>query len=75
VLYAFVQGWPDNKMAVVRALGTTSPQMPGKIANVLMLGYDGNLQFTQDEKGLTVTLPDAKPAAADIGITLKIVGA
>jgi alpha-L-fucosidase len=75
VLYAFVQGWPDNKMAVVQALGTTSPQMPGKIANVQMLGYDGNLQFTQDEKGLTVTLPDAKPAAADIGITLKIVGA
>jgi len=75
LLYAFVQGWPDNKTAVVQSLATTSPQMPGKIANVQMLGYDGNLQFTQDEKGLSVTLPDTKPDGADIGITLKITGA
>ncbi|MGB6431990.1 MAG: alpha-L-fucosidase [Candidatus Acidiferrales bacterium] len=75
LLYAFVQGWPDNNAAVVQSLGTTSPQMPGKITNVRMLGYDGNLQFTQDEKGLTVTLPGSKPASADIGVTLKITGA
>ena len=71
VLYAFVQGWPA-KEAVVESLAAASAQRPGKIVNVQMLGGGGSLQFTQDEKALRVTMPDAKPATADIGIALKI---
>ena len=70
-LYAFLQGWPANE-AVVQSLATASLQLPGKIASVQLLGRAGNLQFTQDEKSLRVTLPEAKPATADIGIALKI---
>ena len=42
-LYAFVQGWPE-KEAMVQALGLTSPQQPGKILKVEILGHKGDVQ-------------------------------
>ena len=68
-LYAFVMGWPE-KEAVVQALGTASPQAPGKIVNVELLGYKGALDWKQDDAALRVTMPAEK--ISDIGITLKV---
>jgi alpha-L-fucosidase len=68
-LYAFVMGWPD-KAAVVSALGLASPQNPGKIRNVEVLGYKGELKWKQDEAALKVEMPAEK--ISDIGITLKV---
>jgi len=68
-LYAFVMGWPD-KAATVNALGLASPQAPGKIANVELLGYKGDLKWKQDESSLKVEMPPEK--ISDIGITLKV---
>ena len=68
-LYAFVMGWPE-KAAVVKTLGLASPQNPGKIRNVELLGYGGNLNWKQDEAALKVEMPVAK--ISDLGITLKI---
>ena len=45
-LYAFVMGWPE-KEATVQALGTASPQSPGKIGNVELLGHPGRLTWTR----------------------------
>jgi alpha-L-fucosidase len=68
-LYAFVMGWPD-KAAVVSALGLASPQNPGKIRNVELLGYKGDLKWKQDETQLRVEMPAEK--ISDVGVTLKV---
>jgi alpha-L-fucosidase len=68
-LYAFVMGWPE-KEAVVRALGLASPQAPGKIQKVELLGYKGEIKWTQDEASLRVEMPAEK--ISDVAITLKV---
>jgi alpha-L-fucosidase len=68
-LFAFVMGWPE-KEAVVQALGTASPQSPGKIVNVELLGHPGHLTWTQEATGLSVELPAEKPS--DYAVTLKV---
>ena len=68
-LYAFVMGWPD-KQAVIKPLATTSSVAQMKVGNVAMLGFNGKLKWNQDEKGLTVQLPDQKPC--DHAIALRI---
>jgi alpha-L-fucosidase len=69
-LYAFVMGWP-GKQAVIKPLSTTSSLSPQKVKNVELLGYQGKVNWTQDENGLTVLLPEQKPC--DYAIALKIV--
>jgi alpha-L-fucosidase len=69
-LYAFVMGWP-GKQTVIKPLATTSSVSPQKVKNVELLGYKDKVNWTQDEKGLTVLLPEQKPC--DYAIALKIV--
>jgi alpha-L-fucosidase len=72
-LYAFVGAFPDSKVAKIKSLATNSPQVAGaKVKNVSLLGYDGPVSFTQDERGLSVNLPDKAPS--EHAVTLKIVG-
>jgi alpha-L-fucosidase len=68
-LYAFVMGWPE-KQAVVNALGLGSPQAPGKIGKVELLGYKGELKWKQDDGSLKVEMPAEK--ISDVAITLKV---
>jgi alpha-L-fucosidase len=68
-VYAFIMGQPEQA-AVVEAFGLASPQQPGKILKVEMLGYKGDLNWKQGEAALKVMMPAEKPS--DIGITLKV---
>jgi alpha-L-fucosidase len=68
-LYAFVQGCPKDE-AVVKALGLASPQQPGKIQKVEVLGYNGNVTWKQEDAALKVQMPAEK--LSDIGLTLKV---
>jgi alpha-L-fucosidase len=69
-LYAFVMGWPE-KPALIKPLATTSSLSPQKVKNVELLGHKDKVSWTQDERGLTVLLPEQKPC--DYAIALKIV--
>ena len=72
-LYAFLLGWPGEKTAVIKSLATNSPQLAGhKITSVSLLGYRGKLDWSQDEKGLTVKMPANQPC--DYAVALKIKG-
>ena len=71
-LYAFLMGWPE-KEAVVKALSANSSVAPFKVRNVELLGFKGKLKWTQDEKGLTVQMPQQK--TSDHAVTLKVFGA
>ena len=68
-LYVFVMGWPE-KDAVVKSLGLASPQVPGVIRNLELLGHKGKINWKQDESGLKVQMPAEK--ISDVGITLKV---
>ena len=72
-LYAFVMVWPETRSTVIKSLATNSPHIDGrKVADVSLLGYGGKLEWTQDEQGLNVKLPDEPPSAS--AVTLKIKG-
>jgi hypothetical protein len=55
---------------VIAALGKNSPQQPGKLLNVQLLGYQDKLHWDQDNHGLKVRIPPAK--SSDIGVTFKV---
>jgi alpha-L-fucosidase len=67
-VYAFVMGRPET--AVVNALGLWSPQQPGKIERVQILGHGGNVKWEQANSALRVSIPE--DCASKIGLTLKV---
>jgi alpha-L-fucosidase len=69
LLYAYVMGIPSGEF-VIKPLAANSPQQPGKILNVQLLGYGDKLHWKQDNHGLKVRMPSAK--LSDMGITLKV---
>jgi alpha-L-fucosidase len=66
--------WPEKSgiqsQITVKSLASNSPNWPGKISSVRMLGVSGKLKFTRDENGLHVTLPEKQPSR--IAFALKI---
>jgi hypothetical protein len=54
----------------VNALGLASPQNPGRIRSVELLGHKGEVKWKQDESSLNVEMPEEK--ISDVGITLKV---
>jgi alpha-L-fucosidase len=69
VVYAMVLGRPESE-TVIQALGSASPQAPGKVATVELLGYKDKLRFHQDASGLRIRLPDQK--LSDIAVAFKV---
>jgi len=67
-LYVFVMGWPEKEF-VLNSLGTASPQAPGRIVNVELLGHKGRVEWAQEAGGLRVQMPADKPC--DHAVTLK----
>ena len=68
-LYAFVMGWPEREV-VVPPLGLASPQQPGKILSVEMLGCKDHLLWKQFDSSLKVQMPAEK--ISDVAIALKV---
>jgi len=70
-LYTFVMGWPTEGQVTIRSLAKLSG-VTGKISDVKLLGYQGAIKWTHDDKGLTVQLPAQKPC--DFAVAIKISG-
>jgi alpha-L-fucosidase len=68
-LYAITLGWP-GKEAIIPALA--KGKVAGKVEKINLLGHAGALEFSQDESGLQVTMPDEKPC--DYAFALEIAG-
>jgi alpha-L-fucosidase len=68
-LYAFVMGIPVKEF-LIKPLATNSPQQPGKILDVQLLGYREKLQWKQDNKGLKIKIPPAH--MNEMAITFKV---
>jgi len=72
VLYAFVMGWPDYQ-TVIHPLALKTALRVGAIQSVELLGFDGKIDWVQDEAGLKVLTPPRKPC--DHAIVFKVRGA
>jgi alpha-L-fucosidase len=70
-VYAFLMGRPE-KRAVIAPLGTAAKTEPGRIRNVALLGHKDKIQWSQNEAGLQVELPERTPSplASALKITL-----
>ncbi|HVS54518.1 MAG TPA: alpha-L-fucosidase [Opitutaceae bacterium] len=73
-LYAILFAWPfGDEPAVITSLASGA-NGAGKVEKVEMLGVAKPLQFTQDEKGLTVKMPTPPIKPCDFAYVLKITG-
>jgi len=70
VVYAIVLGLPAQEMTI-EALGLSSPNSPGKIAKVEVLGSTQAPQWKQAANGLTVKLPQGIAGIPEYGVALK----
>ncbi|MBV8552772.1 MAG: alpha-L-fucosidase [Acidobacteriaceae bacterium] len=70
-LYAFVMGWPDFEVNIA-PLAMNNQYRVGKIQNVELLGFDGKLQWLQNDSGLKVQVPQQKPG--DYAFVFKVSG-
>ena len=67
-IYALVLGWPDDGKIVVKSLATPA----GEVSSVMLLGYNGKLDWAQTNKSLVVTMPSQKPC--EHVFVLKVAG-
>jgi alpha-L-fucosidase len=58
-LYAFSMGWNPQE-TVIAALAPSRNLYPGKIHQVTLLGYSGQLKWTHNEYGLRIQMPAHK---------------
>jgi alpha-L-fucosidase len=72
-LYAISLGWPQDGRLVVRSLAKPDGENINNIKTVSLVGYSGNVSWTQSTNGLEVTLPEQK--ISEYTAALKITGA
>ena len=59
-LYAIAIKWPGaGKKLILPSLKAAKDN--AKVSNVVLLGHDGKLTWKQDDKGLTITMPEKQP--------------
>ena len=69
VLYATFLAWPGQR-AIVQSLARSVTN--GKVTQVSLLGYPGNLKWEQTKDGLEIAMPVEKPC--EHAFVLKIIG-
>ena len=69
-LYAIALAWPEDGRLVIKSLASDSPNYPGEIARIGMLGSEPNLQWSRNADGVTVKLPQKPPC--EYAYVLKI---
>ncbi len=70
-LYALGMEWPTSGFMTIRSMQDGSALRRGAVERVELLGHGEPLRFALDMDGLTVKLPDARPAFTPV---LKIMG-
>ena len=70
-LYALPTDWPHAPFVTITSMAEGSAQRKGQIERVELLGHGQPLRFELGMDGLTVKLPDARPAFTPV---LKIMG-
>jgi alpha-L-fucosidase len=70
-LYAYLLAPQPAAHAVIKSLATNSPHTGGrKVKTVAILG-GGKLEWTQDEQGLRVEMPEKLPSSEAVGLQIS----
>ena len=67
-IYATALDWPDDGELLITSLGRTAAMSSARIEKVDVLGHQGDVEWSRDEGGLRVHLPDERPS--DFGVTV-----
>ncbi len=59
-VYATIMAWPADDTFTFKAFAITSPYYSGRVSSVKLLGT-GNVEFSLDNGGLTVSVPTTHP--------------
>ncbi|MGS0524369.1 alpha-L-fucosidase C-terminal domain-containing protein [Zobellia nedashkovskayae] len=68
-LFAIVLAWPEDGIINIKSMANGAPTAE-KIKNVSLIGYDGEINWKTNEKGLIVSLP--KKPTSEHGFAIKI---
>ena len=60
-MYATIMAWPKAGDFTFKAFSTAEATYSGDVEKVELLGYDGEISFKQNLKGLTIMVPNTKP--------------
>jgi alpha-L-fucosidase len=60
-LFAIALDWPTTGALTVKSLGRDAGLAARPIEGVRLLGHDGEIKWSRDPGGLTVTLPLTRP--------------
>ena len=67
-IYATALDWPDDGELLITSLGRTAAMSSARIEKVDILGHQGDVEWSREEGGLRVHLPDERPS--DFGVTV-----
>ncbi len=70
VVYAIILGLPNKEMTI-ETLGFSSPNAPGRIAKVEVLGSNQTPVWRQSNDGLTIKLPEGIAGIPEYAVTVK----
>jgi alpha-L-fucosidase len=70
VLYAFVMGQPEFR-TVIRSLATDTALQVGRITGVELVGSGAKLAWTQDQSGLSVSVPADLPTKHAVAFRIR----
>lgn len=59
-IYVIAMDWPEENVLNIESLSEQEEALD-QIRSVTLLGHDGNLEWTRDNEGLHITLPETKP--------------
>jgi alpha-L-fucosidase len=60
-VYATIMAWPKDGDFTFKAFSTAEATYSGDVEKVELLGYEGEISFKQNLKGLTIKVPNTKP--------------
>lgn len=72
ILYAILLAWPENGEVIIQSLSTNLRLYPGEVAGVQLLGSKGQIQWSRNESGLKVKLPQEKPCEGAYVLRISI---
>ena len=67
-IYATALDWPDDGELLVTSLGRRAAPSTGRIEKVDVLGHRGEVEWSLDQDGVRVHLPEQRPS--DFGVTV-----
>ena len=74
VLYVIGLGWPEKNEILIENLSLKEKISSGGISSVSLLGSKNELQWSRNENGLSVRLPEEKPCKHAYAIKIGLKG-